>query len=83
MKHLKVRIPMYTGCDRCDIRLLYNFLQLYGILSSNTGKSCNPHYHGTCQHCICRIRYLFVFAGRSDSTCRRGLYAGGFLCNTY
>ena len=21
--------------------------------ASNTRKSCNPHYHGTCQHCIC------------------------------
>ena len=63
--------------------VLYNFLQLYGILSSDTGKSWNPHHHGARQHCICGIWYLFVFAGRSDSTCRRGLYAGGFLCNTY
>lgn len=72
MKHLKIRIPMY---------FIGLFVMTIGIALSV--KSWNPHHHGARQHCICGIWYLFVFAGRSDSTCRRGLYAGVFLCNTY
>lgn len=62
---------------------LYDILQLYGILSSDTGQSGNPHCNGSCQHRICCIRYLFISSGGPDSTCRRGLYAGSFFRDPY
>ena len=73
----------FADFNWCCIWILYDILQLYGVLSSDTGQSGNPHCNGSCQHRICCIRYLFISSGGPDSTCRRGLYAGSFFRDPY